>query len=99
MLGAVLCWVLRRGVCVQALATMASLLGVEEAVLEKMLTKRVVKTRGEVFEKKLEVQDANLTRDAIVKSLYEVGGTGRSCARKVILCVFFYLEFFDPRPV
>eukprot|EP00903_Cladosiphon_okamuranus_P011080 g10459.t1 len=54
-----------------ALTTVGSLLGVREAVLEKMLTQRVVKTRGEVFEKKLEVQDANLTRDAIVKSLYE----------------------------
>eukprot|EP00752_Nemacystus_decipiens_P009380 g8383.t1 len=54
-----------------ALATVGSLLGVAEMVLEKMLTERVVKTRGEVFEKKLEVQDANLTRDAIVKSLYE----------------------------
>lgn len=63
-----------RGASIQALATVGSLLGVEEAVLEKMLTQRVVKTRGEVFEKKLEVQDANLTRNAIVKSLYEVGG-------------------------
>ena len=61
----------------QALATVGSLLGVEEEVLEKMLTQRVVKTRGEVFEKKLELQDANLTRDAIVKSLYEVGTVGR----------------------
>lgn len=59
---------------IQALATVGSLLGVEEALLETMLTQRVVRTRGEVFEKKLEVQDANLTRDAIVKSLYEVGG-------------------------
>ncbi|CAM9886122.1 unnamed protein product, partial [Ectocarpus sp. 12 AP-2014] len=54
-----------------ALATLASLLGVEEAVLEKMLTQRVVQTRGEVFVKQLEENDANLTRDAIVKSLYE----------------------------
>lgn len=58
---------------VQALVTLASLLGVEEAVLEKMLTQRVVQTRGEVFVKQLEENDANLTRDAIVKSLYEVG--------------------------
>ncbi len=57
---------------VQALATLASLLGVEESVLEKMLTQRVIKTRGEVFTRQLEEQDANLTRDAIVKSLYEV---------------------------
>lgn len=62
----------------QALATLASLLGVEESVLEPMLTQRVVKTRGEVFTKQLEVLDANLTRDAIVKSLYEVcAGGGR----------------------
>ncbi|CAB1114761.1 unnamed protein product [Ectocarpus sp. CCAP 1310/34] len=54
-----------------ALATLASLLGVEEAVLEKMLTQRVVQTRGEVFVKQLEENDAKLTRDAIVKSLYE----------------------------
>eukprot|EP00904_Undaria_pinnatifida_P007215 jgi/Undpi1/3623/HiC_scaffold_16.g06993.m1 len=54
-----------------ALGTLASVLGVEEAVLEQMLTQRVVKTRGEVFTKQLGVQDADLTRDAIVKSLYE----------------------------
>ncbi|CAM9285240.1 unnamed protein product, partial [Hapterophycus canaliculatus] len=54
-----------------ALATLASLLGVAEADLESMLTKRVVKTRMEVFTKQLGVQDANLARDAIVKSIYE----------------------------
>lgn len=37
-----------------------------------MLTQRVVVTRGEIFTKQLSVEDANLTRDAIVKSLYEV---------------------------
>lgn len=57
---------------IQALATLASLLGVEEGVLESMLTQRVVKTIGETFTKQLAVPDANLTRDAIVKSLYEV---------------------------
>ena len=59
-------------VALKALGTLASVLGVEEAVLEQMLTQRVVKTRGEVFTKQLGVQDADLTRDAIVKSLYEV---------------------------
>lgn len=56
----------------QALATLAMLLGVEETVLEAMLTQRVVTTRAEVFTKQLGVPDADLTRDAIVKSLYEV---------------------------
>lgn len=58
---------------VQALSTLSTLLGVEEPVLEAMLTQRVVVTRGEVFTKQLGVRDADLTRDAIVKSLYEVG--------------------------
>lgn len=57
---------------VQVLTTLAKLLGVTEAVLESMLTQRVVTTRGEVFTKQLSVTDAELTRDAIVKSLYEV---------------------------
>lgn len=57
----------------QALATLAELLGVEEVVMEAMLTQRVVTTRGEIFTKQLSVQDASFTRDAIVKSLYEVG--------------------------
>ncbi|CAM9264982.1 unnamed protein product, partial [Sphacelaria rigidula] len=54
-----------------ALATLAELLGVEEVVMEAMLTQRVVTTRGEIFTKQLSVQDASFTRDAIVKSLYE----------------------------
>lgn len=62
-----MCWV------EQALATLEGLLGVDKSALEAMLTQRVVKTRGEVFTKQLNVQDANLTRDAIVASLYEVG--------------------------
>lgn len=37
-----------------------------------MLTQRVVVTRGETFTKQLGLNDATLTRDAIVKSLYEV---------------------------
>ena len=37
-----------------------------------MLTQRTMVTRGETFIKQLELDDANLTRDAIVKSLYEV---------------------------
>lgn len=57
---------------VQALSTLSKLLGVEESLLEAMLTQRVVTTRGEVFTKQLVVHDADLTRDAIVKSLYEV---------------------------
>lgn len=56
----------------QALSTLSKLLGVKELVLEAMLTQRVVTTRGEVFTKQLGVHDADLTRDAIVKSLYEV---------------------------
>lgn len=44
----------------------------EEDVLEAMLTQRVVTTRKEVFTKQLSAPDADLTRDAIVKSLYEV---------------------------
>lgn len=44
----------------------------EESALEAMLTQRVVVTRGETFTKQLSLDDANLTRDAIVKSLYEV---------------------------
>lgn len=51
-----------------------------ERVLEAMLTQRVVTTRGEVFTKQLSVQDAEYTRNAIVKSLYEAresrGGSG-----------------------
>lgn len=37
-----------------------------------MLTQRVVTTKGEVFVKQMSVPDAVFTRDAIVKSLYEV---------------------------
>lgn len=53
---------------------LSALLGVKSSLLEAMLTQREVKTMAETFTKKLEVQDASLTRDAIVKSLYEVGG-------------------------
>lgn len=56
----------------QTLSTLATLLAVEELALERMLTQRVVVTRGETFTKQLGLNDANLTRDAIVKSLYEV---------------------------
>lgn len=56
----------------QMLKTLAALLLVEEDVLEAMLTRRTVNTRGETFTKKLGVQDADFTRDGIVKSLYEV---------------------------
>lgn len=56
----------------QTLATLAEFLAVEETALESMLTQRVVVTRGETFTKQLSLDDANLTRDAIVKSLYEV---------------------------
>ncbi|CBJ30507.1 conserved unknown protein [Ectocarpus siliculosus] len=55
----------------EALSTLAALLAVEESALEAMLTQRVVVTRGETFTKQLSAADANLTRDAIVKSLYE----------------------------
>lgn len=48
------------------------LLGVEEKLLVAMFTERVIITRGEIFIRKLNVPDAELTRDAIVKSLYEV---------------------------
>lgn len=63
----------------QALERLSALLGVTAPLVESMLTQRVVKTRGEVFTKQLEVQDANLTRDAIVKSLYEVTFTEKCC--------------------
>ncbi|CAM9750268.1 unnamed protein product, partial [Ectocarpus sp. 8 AP-2014] len=55
----------------EALSTLAGLLAVEEAALEAMLTQRVVVTRGETFTIQLGLEEANLTRDAIVKSLYE----------------------------
>lgn len=71
----------------------------DKSALEAMLTQRVVKTRGEVFTKQLNVQDANLTRDAIVASLYEVGcrsvvwrGGGRGAVRRAnVGCVCFLL--------
>lgn len=49
-------------------------------MLESMLTQRVVITRGEVFTKQMSLADADLTRDAIVKSLYEVGTLTRAVA-------------------
>eukprot|EP00903_Cladosiphon_okamuranus_P006607 g6454.t1 len=55
----------------ETLSTLAAFLAVEESALEAMLTQRTVVTRGETFTKQLGVDDANLTRDAIVKSLYE----------------------------
>lgn len=51
---------------------MSELIGVEVALVRSMLTQRVVKTVTEAYTKKLGVQDAKLTRDAIVKTLYEV---------------------------
>lgn len=56
----------------QAIKTLSMLLGVKETLLEAMLTERVITTRTETFTRKLNVPDAELTRDAIVKSLYEV---------------------------
>lgn len=56
----------------QALDMLSGLMGVEASVVEAMLTLREVKAGGEVYTKKLSVQDANLTRDALVKSMYEV---------------------------
>lgn len=56
----------------QTLSTLAGFLAVEETKLEAMLTQRVTVVGGEAFTKKLGVNDANLTRDAVVKSLYEV---------------------------
>lgn len=47
-------------------------MGVEAALLEAMLTRRVVKTGREEFTKKLGVQDAALSRDAVVKALFQV---------------------------
>ncbi|CAM9101018.1 unnamed protein product, partial [Hapterophycus canaliculatus] len=55
----------------QALSTLAALLGLEDSALEMMLAQRVVATRGETFTLHYSVADAELTRDAIVKSLYE----------------------------
>ncbi len=56
----------------QTLSTLASFLAVEESALEAMLTQRTVFTMGETFTIQLGLEDANFTRDAIVKSLYEV---------------------------
>ncbi|CAM9488990.1 unnamed protein product, partial [Ectocarpus sp. 13 AM-2016] len=55
----------------ETLSTLARLLGLGEGALRKMLTQRVVVTRGETFIIQLGLDDANLVRDAIVKSLYE----------------------------
>ena len=44
----------------------------EESALEAMLTQTVTVARGETFTKQLSPDNADLTRDAIVKSLYEV---------------------------
>ncbi|CAN0336348.1 unnamed protein product, partial [Ectocarpus sp. 8 AP-2014] len=55
----------------ETLSTLAALLAVEESALEAMLTQRVVVTQGKTFTKQLSAAEANLTRDAIVKSLYE----------------------------
>ena len=44
----------------------------EASALEAMLTQRVVVTHGETFTIQADMVNANLTRDAIVKSLYEV---------------------------
>eukprot|EP00752_Nemacystus_decipiens_P009414 g8417.t1 len=55
----------------ETLPTLAAFLAVDESALEAMLTQRTVVTRGETFTKQLGVDDAILTRDAIVKSLYE----------------------------
>ena len=56
----------------QALGKLSALMGIDTALLETMLTKRVVKTGREEFTKKLGVQDAGLSRDAVVKALFEV---------------------------
>eukprot|EP00904_Undaria_pinnatifida_P007253 jgi/Undpi1/3658/HiC_scaffold_16.g07028.m1 len=54
-----------------ALGKLSALMGIDTALLETMLTKRVVKTGREEFTKKLGVQDAGLSRDAVVKALFE----------------------------
>lgn len=73
----------------QVLSTLSMLLGVEEPKLESMLTQKVVVTRGEVFIKQRGMQDANLTRDAIVKSLYEVRkDVILTLVRHIISCIF-----------
>lgn len=57
----------------QVVETLSALVGVDASLVVSMLTQRVVKARvGESFTKQLTVQEATLTRDAIVKSLYEV---------------------------
>eukprot|EP00903_Cladosiphon_okamuranus_P006316 g6191.t2 len=55
----------------ETLSVLASLLAVEEAALEAMLTQTVTVAGGESFTKQLSPDNANLTRDAIAKSLYE----------------------------
>lgn len=56
----------------QALEFVAGLMGVEASSVDAMLTQREVKTVAEVFTKQLELQDAERTRDAVVKALYAV---------------------------
>lgn len=70
----------------QALETLSGLLGVKASLLEEMLTQRVVKRANEVFTKQLGVLEASLTRDAIVKSLYEVGREAGGGSRNVQCC-------------
>lgn len=51
---------------------LGSLLGLEADVVNAMLRQREVTTMGETFNKRLGVQEAERTRDAIVKAVYEV---------------------------
>eukprot|EP00752_Nemacystus_decipiens_P008749 g7810.t1 len=55
----------------EALSALAKLLAVEESALEAMLTQSVTVARSERYTKQLSPDNANRTRDAIVKSLYE----------------------------
>lgn len=74
----------------QALSMLAALLGLEDSALEGMLTVRVVTTRGETFTVQYSVADAELARDAIVKSLYEVRALHRTRFAQGRCCVVSY---------
>lgn len=65
---------------------MSALMGIDAALLEAMLTKRMVKTGREEFTKKLGVQDAALSRDAVVKALFQVRKRLRTAEPRTRTC-------------
>lgn len=69
----------------KALEFLAGLLGVEVTAVEGMITQRKMKLVEKPIQ--LGVQDAKRTRDAVVKSLYEVGGRSGLVRSGSVLCV------------